>query len=185
MTEKKSERKKMVVKSSPATDAAAAAKQVKTKPKPSDVKKPDARVDEQIMGPGKYEVTPDQTFTIPICLKVKDGRWIVMAGPGKDTDSHEVVFRMWKYDEQVDLKKRATTFDAERRVHMIDNDALNRLKVQKFMMSWTFDRENPRLKLHHVQGVLTDEGWEAFTKLQQNIIAYVLGEMNQVYEFNG
>jgi len=185
MSEKKTERKKMVVKSNPATDAAAAAKGAKAKPNPSDVKNPDARVDEQIMGPGKYEVTEDQTFEVIVHLKVKDGRWIVMAGEGQDVDSHKVVFRMWKYDEQVDLKKRATTFDAERRVHMIDNDSLNRLKVQKFMMSWTFDRENPRLKLHHVQGVLTDEGWEAFTKLQQNIIAYILGEMNQVYEFNG
>ena len=185
MTEQKAERKKMVVKSTPASDAAAAAKAAKSKPALDEPKKLNARVDEQIMGPGKYEVTPDQTFEIPVHLKVKDGRWIVMAGPSKDVDSHKVVFRMWKYDEQVDLKKRATTFDAERRVHMIDNDALNRLKIQKFMMSWTFDRENPRLKLHHVQGVLTDEGWEAFTKLQQNIIAYILGEMNQVYEFNG
>jgi len=184
MAEKK-ERKKMTVKSRPATDAAAAAKKAKSTPKPSAVKLPDARVDEQIMGPGKYEVTPDQTFEVPIHLKVQDDRWIVMAAKGPETDSHKVVFRMWTYDEQVDLKKRATTFDAERRVHMIDNDALNRLKIQKFMVSWTFDRENPRLKLHHVQGVLTDEGWTAFTKLQQNIIAYILGEMNQVYEYNG
>jgi hypothetical protein len=184
MTETAKKRKKMTVKSSSATNAAAAAKHAKSGSSPAPPK-PDARVDEQIMGPGKYEVTEDQTFTVPIHLKVKDGRWIVMAGAGKDVDSHEVVFRMWTYDEQVILKKKSTTFDGERRVHMIDNDALNRLKVQKFMLSWTFDRDNPRLKLLHVQGVLTDEGWQAFTKLQQNIIAYILGEMNQVYELNG
>ena len=143
------------------------------------------RVDVQIMDPGKYEVTKDQTFVVRVHLKLKDGRWMVMGGEGPETDNHEVKFRMWTYDEQVDLKKKSTTFDGTQRVHMIDNDALNQLKVMKFLLSWTFDRDNARLKLHRVQGALTDESWEVFKRLQQNIIAYILGEMNQVYEWNG
>jgi len=143
------------------------------------------RVDEKLMKPGKYEITPETTFKIQVHLREKDGRWLLMTGPGKGIETHEVVFRMWTYDEMVEMKKMATTYDATKRIHMIDNDALNRFKVQRLMVSWTFDRDNPRLKLHHVNGVLTDESWKAFASLQPNISTYILDEMNRVYELNG
>ena len=144
------------------------------------------RVDEQLMKPGKYEVGNEHTFEVDIHLsKVRDSRWILVDRAGKDIDSHKIVFRMWNYDEMIDLKKKATSYDAQKRLHMIDNDVLNRLKIQMFMVSWTFDRENPRLKLFHVQGVLADESWQMFTKLQPNIISHIMEEMNRVYEFNG
>lgn len=155
--------------------------------RPEEVKaaKPVDRVDEKLMGPGKYEITRDTLFTVNVHMKPLDGRWILMAGAGKGIDSHKVVFRMWTYDEMVDMKKMATNYDQMKRVHMIDNDALNRFKLQKLIVSWTLDRENPRLKLHHVQGVLTDEAWNAVKTLQPNILTYIMEEMNKVYEFNG
>jgi hypothetical protein len=143
------------------------------------------RIDEKLMGPGKYEITKDTTFTINVHLKPQEGRWILMANAGKGVDSHKVVFRMWTYDEMVDLKKLATNFDQIKRIHMIDNDQLNRLKTQKLMVSWTFDKDNPRLKLQHFQGVLTDESWAAVKSLQPNIVSYLMDEMNKVYELNG
>lgn len=144
------------------------------------------RVDERIMEPGKYEVTDKTTFDIEVHLKTGiGGRWVVVVGPGKGVDTHKLVFRMWNYDEMVDLKKKATTFEQVRRVHIIDNDALNRLKVQKLLLSWTFDVENPRLKIHRVNGVLTDESWQKFVRLQPNIINYIFDRMNEVYELNG
>ena len=143
------------------------------------------RIDEKLMGPGKYEITKDTTFTVNIHLKPVDGRWILMVDSGKGVDSHKIVFRMWTYDEMVELKKLATNYDQQKRIHMLDNDMLNRLKIQKLMLSWTFDKDNPRLKLNHVQGILTDESWNAVKGLQPNILEYIISEMNRVYELNG
>ena len=160
---------------------------VKSKGGPKKSENPNQfRVDEQIMEPGDYEVGPDDTFTINVYVRKEGGRWVVVTGPGKGVIHHEVVFRMWTYHERVELRKKATKYDRIRRMHLIDNDALNQLKVQKYMQSWTFERDNPRLKLHHVQGALTDEGWMLFVKrLHPNIAIYIIDEMNRVYESNG
>jgi len=143
------------------------------------------RVDEKLMKPGKYEITNETTFTVPIYAREKDGRWVLMTGPGKGIDINTVVFRMWNYNEEIEIRKLATSYDAGKRVHMIDNDALNRFKVQRLMVSWTFDKDNPRLRIQHSNRVLTDESWAAFTQLQPNFISFILDEMNKVLEFNG
>jgi len=143
------------------------------------------RVDEKLMKPGKYEVTDQHIFKIEINLVFRDGRWVIVDSPGKKIETHEVVFRMWTYDEMVELRKMATNYDSQKRIHLTDNDVLNRLKVQRLVVSWTFDRDNPRLRLLHVNGILSDESWQAFAKLQPNIITYIFEEMNRVYEFNG
>ena len=143
------------------------------------------RVDEKLMKPGKYEVTDQHIFKIEINLVFRDGRWVIVDSPGKKIETHEVIFRMWTYDEMVELRKLATNYDGQKRIHLTDNDVLNRLKVQRLIVSWTFERDNPRLKLLHVNGILSDESWQAFTKLQPNIITYIFEEMNRVYEFNG
>lgn len=157
--------------------------EVKQEPKPEFPR--GARLDERLMKPGRYEVTNDHVFKIEVNLFLRDGRWIVAEGTGKNVEAHEVVFRIWNYEEMIDLKKMATSYDPTKRLHMVDNDLLNRLKVQRLMVSWTFDRDNPRLKMAHVNGVLTDESWGAFIKLQHNIVTYILDEMNRVYEYNG
>ena len=143
------------------------------------------RVDERLMKPSKYEVTAETNFKVALNIKEKDGRWIVMTGPAKGVETHEIVFRMWTYDEMVEMRKIATSYDGIKRIHMIDNDMLNRLKVQRLMVSWTFERDNSRLRIQHVNGVMTDESWRAFANLQPNISTYVIEEMNKVYEFNG
>lgn len=143
------------------------------------------RVDERLMKPGKYEITKDTLFTVEIYTKEKDGRWLIMNGPGKGIMSNFVVFRMWGFDEMVEIRKLATSYDAGKRMHMLDNDMLNRLKIQRLMVSWTFDKENPRLRIQHVNDTMTDESWKSFTLLQPNISGYIIDEMNKVYEFNG
>lgn len=146
-----------------------------------DVPKED-RLDERIMEPGDYEITKDTTFDVDIKLKKQGPRWLIVSS---DEDvAHKVVFRMWNYDEMVEMRKMSMSYDSSKRMHMIDNDALNRLKIQKLLVSWTFGDENPRLKLNHVQGVMTDESWETFKRLQPNIITFILDGANSVYEFN-
>jgi hypothetical protein len=154
-----------------------------TKKKP--VSKPSApRVDEKLMEPGDYEVTPEHTFDVDVFLAQKDNRWVVVP-KGKGAIAQKIVLRVWTYDEMVDLRKQATNFDAVRRMHMVDTDALDRLKIQKLLQSWTFGDDNPRLKIHRVNGVMTDESWANFKKLQANIIRYILERMNEVLEYNG
>jgi len=158
--------------------------QVQAKPEVPKQEAPDNRVDVRLMKPGKYETTPDMTFVLDIYLRKKDNRWILADGPGKDVDHESVTFRMWSYDEMIGMRKMATTYDQIKRIHMIDHDALNQLKIQRLMIEWTFGRDNPRLKLFHVSGVLVDEGWNAFRRLQPNIISFIFDRMNRVYELN-
>jgi len=158
----------------------------KVRAKDATEKAAQTRVDVQVMEPGKYEVPDGATFDVKLHLAERDGRWIVMAGPGKGVQEETVVFRMWRYHEAVELRKKATTYDRLRRMHVVDHDALNRLKVQKYLLSWTLDRDNPRLALHRVNGVLTDESWDRFSKsLYPGIATTVIDEMNKVYELNG
>jgi hypothetical protein len=146
------------------------------------------RHDRVLMEPGEYEVTRSSTFTIrvPLRLRSEEERWWVVVEDDSSVElTEEVVFRMWTYDEMVEMRKLATKYDTVRRVHMIDHDVLNRLKMQRFMVSWTFDRSNPRLELHHVNGVMSDETWVKVTKLQTNILKYIIEQMNERYEFGG
>ncbi len=134
--------------------------------------------------PGKYEISSESDFTIEVHLKKYKGRWILMNGSDDTTDDHSVVFRMWTYNEMVEMKKMATSYDLRKKVHEIDNDLLNRLKIQRLMKSWTFGRDNKNLEIQHAGGTMTDESWVAFTKLQPNIAQYILDEMNMVLEYN-
>jgi len=143
------------------------------------------RIDEQLMEPGDYEVTPDTTFKIEIYLKLTDKRWVIQSGPGKDVRKEVVTMRMWNYDEMVDLRKKSTSYDMNKRMHVVDHDVLNRIKAQKLFVSWTFQDKNSRIVLHKVNGVMTDESWNKFTKLSPNIIKYIFDKMNEIYEYNG
>ena len=143
------------------------------------------RLDEKLMKPGKYEICAETVFSISVHLKERDGRWILMNGSGKGIESNTIVFRMWTYNEMIEMRKMVTTYDAQKRIHMIDNDALNRIKIQRLLVSWTFDKDNCRLRIQHVNGVMTDESWLAFCSLQPNISSHIIDEMNKVYEFNG
>lgn len=147
-------------------------------------KKKEVRVDEAIMEPGDYEVTSQHTFEVKLYLKPKDNRWVIMTGSGADIVEHTVVVRLWSYDEMIGLRKTATTYDAAKRIHMVDQDFLNRLKIQKLVISWTLEEINPRLKLHRQQGSLTDESWGNFKKVQPNILQYIINKINDVLEYN-
>lgn len=147
--------------------------------------KKEVRVDQVLMKPGRYEVTNDSTFTVSFPLMRKENGWWTIVDEQDSEVIEKVVMRMWTYDEMIEMRKMATKYDQMRRVHMIDHDVLNQLKIQKLLVSWTFDRDNPRLKIHHVNGVLTDESWKAITKLQPNLISHLMERMNRYYEFGG
>lgn len=147
--------------------------------------KTENRLDETLMEPGEYEVTNDSTFTIDIYLKRHENRWIIVSGPDTGVIKESIVMRMWTYDEMVELRKRATSYDAAKRMHVVDHDALNRLKAQKLFVEWTFHERNERITLYRVQGVMVDESWNKFSRLQPSIIRYIFDKMNEIYEHNG
>jgi hypothetical protein len=144
------------------------------------------RIDAQIANPGKYEITKDDSFKIEFCVKQVGGRWVVTSDADKEksTEKHWVEFRMWTFDEDVELRKKSTVFDQIKRMHFIDHDMLNRLKIQKLLKRWSFEKDNPNLKLNHFNGVLVDESWEVFKKLHLKIIRHIIEQMNNVLEFN-
>ena len=160
------------------------------KPKPGAQKprgeKQEVRHDRVLMEPGEYEVTRSSTFTVkvPLRRRAEDDKWWIVVDENAEV-TEEAVFRMWSYDESVELRKLATKYDTVRRVHMIDHDVLNRLKMQRYLLSWTFDKDNPRLELHHLNGVLSDETWVKVKRLQPNILEYLIKQMNDKYEFGG
>lgn len=161
------------------------------KPAPRGQKKNEVRFDKALMGPGEYEVTKSSNFKITIYLKPRseeEKSWWIVTNEDETDESivkEEVTFRMWTYDEMIEMRKLATKYDTIRRVHMIDHDVLNQLKIQKFMKSWTFDKDNPRLELFHTGGVLVDEVWAKVKMLQPNILKHIIEEMNVRYEFGG
>lgn len=141
-------------------------------------------VEKALMEPGKYEVTQDQTFEVVLYVKEYKGRWVLTEKKTTGSEEHKVIFRVWSFEEMVDLRRKATSTDQNRK-SLIDNDLLNRLKIQKLLQSWTFDKDNPRLKIHRIQGTLTDESWRAFTKLSPNIAQKIIDEMNFILEYGG
>lgn len=149
---------------------------------------PEKRIDTQLLKPGKYEVTDEDTFKIEFCITKKEGRWIVLDKttekiPG--VEEHCVEFKMWNFEEDVALRKMCQQYDPTKRVHFLDNDLLNRVKVQRLLRTWTFDKENPRLKILHVNGCLSDESYAAFARLHPTIVRHILDRMNNVLEYNG
>jgi hypothetical protein len=159
--------------------------QVPNQPQPQLRQRPENRVDMSIIGAGKYEVTPDQTFTINIAVKEFKGRWILTDKIAKGVEEHSITFRIWNYMEMVELRRKATAYDPAKRASTTDQDLLNRLKIQKLLQAWTFDKDNPRLKLHRVGNVLTDESWKAFTLLSPCIAERIINEMNMVLDHGG
>jgi hypothetical protein len=143
------------------------------------------RVDEILSKPGRYEITPESKFTIDIYLKEMSGRWVLSNKTDPKAQLEKVVFRIWTYDEMVELKKRSSVYDQSTRSTSVNPDLLNRLKVQLLMVSWTFGESNHRLKIHHTNGIMTDESWAALTKISPTIISYILDMMNIVLENGG
>jgi hypothetical protein len=144
------------------------------------------RVDKMIREPGKYEITKDDFFIIKFGLVESDGRWLIAKdSEGEGIDTCWVKFRMWTFEEEATLRHQATQWDAQKRVHNLNNDFYNRLKVQKLLMDWSFAEVNENLRIHRINNTLTDESWNAFIRLQRNICVYVIENMNRVLEYNG
>lgn len=138
-----------------------------------------------LMPPGKFEITPDQTFTVTIYLKQYKGRWALMETTAKDVEKHTIVFRMWNFEECLRLRRQSMIFDPQTRTNKMDNDRLNKQKILLLMQDWSLSKENPRLEIHRVNGVLTEASWKAFTSISPAIADKIMAEMNLVLDYGG
>lgn len=138
-----------------------------------------------LMVPGKYECGDDDTFTIRVHTKqVDEGRWIIVDEKDPEAEHHEVIVRMWGFTLETEMRRNAMRYDRQERVHYTDFDALDQMKIRRLLVSWTFAKENDRLKLWHINNVLSDESWKAFCHIHRNILRYIVAQMNAVLEGN-
>jgi hypothetical protein len=71
------------------------------------------------------------------------------------------------YEEELEAKKNATTYDEGRGVHYVDNDVISEWRVRKCLIKWNLPTKLKGFcrRLHRYNNSLTDESWEDFKKL--------------------
>lgn len=134
---------------------------------------------------GKFEISDTTTFTIKLYLKEYKGRWQLLDSPSNGAETHTIVFKMWNFNECLAIRREANYFDPQNRVNRTDADKLNRLKIMRLMKEWTLHKDNPRLEIQSVNGVLTEASWRAFCSLQPNIADEIITQMNRILDYGG
>lgn len=150
---------------------------------------PKPKTTEKVVSYSKYEVRPDSEFKIEFCIGEKDGRIVVYTKEAAiqfpELESHWVVFRMWKYEEELDWKNRCQEYDAQSRSFKTNTNKLDELKIRYLIKSWSFENYDPKFKLLHANRYLSDESYDIFKGFYPTIINNIIFLMNQVLEHNG
>ena len=135
-----------------------------------------------------YEVRPDSVFYIKFGVVPRDGRMLVIPEDDvdfeKDAEKHWVKFKMWSYEQELEWKNDATEYDNSKRVHTLNADKLNEIKIRNLLLDWSFGEKEDSLKLFHINEILTDESLKVFNRLFPTIVRYIVERMNEVLEFN-
>lgn len=150
---------------------------------------PKPKITEKTVSYSKYEVRPDSEFKIEFCIGEKDGRIVVYTKEAviqfPELESHWVVFRMWKYTEELDWKNRCQEYDVQSRSFKTNTNKLDELKIRYLIKSWSFENYDPKFKLLHANRYLSDESYDIFKGFYPTIINNIIFLMNQVLEHNG
>ena len=137
----------------------------------------------------RYEVTPESEFTIRFCLGFNEGRVQVYTADSylkqEELERHWVKFRMWKYEEELSWQNQSMEYQHQTRSFIHNQNKLNELKVRHLIKEWSFEEYDPKFKLLHVNGVLSDESYNIFKGFFPTIINNIIYLMNQVLEQNG
>lgn len=137
----------------------------------------------------KYEVRPDTLFTVRFCLGFRDGRALCYTEDAKykrpELESHWATFRLWTFREEQDWRNQTTVYDPPSRSWRPDPGRLNEIKLRHLLRDWSFAESDPKFRLLHVNGVLSDESYAAAMGLFPAILDNLLFLMNRVLEDNG
>ena len=136
----------------------------------------------------KYEVTPQTCFTIHFCIGFEHDRPHVYVENAKmahpEYELHWVTFRMWTYREELDWKQRCTEYDNMTGISRLNTIKFNELKIRNLLKDWSFGENEPKFKLFHVNGILSDESYNLFNGMYPTIVDNIIFLMNQVLEDN-
>ena len=135
-----------------------------------------------------YEAGQDTVFYVKFGIVPIDGRIIVIKEDDvdfeKNAESHWVKFKMWTYEQELEWKNESTEYDSTKRVHTLNADKLNEIKIRNLILKWSFGEKQDSLKLFHVNDLLTDESLKVFYSLYPSVVRYIVEGMNDVLEFN-
>lgn len=137
---------------------------------------------DELRAKSRYCVKPDSIFRVNFGLLERDGRIIPCDVNVQGCEQHWIEFRIWNYKEEMELKKLCSEFDTTHRIHKIDNDKLDRLKVQKLFRAWSLGEKEPDFKINTINGIVPDADMEKFYSLFPAVIHYLLDCMNLVLE---
>ena len=148
---------------------------------------PNIELHQKTREPSEYEIKDSDTFKVKFGLaqvgEDDEKRWIVTEDRvDPEIKRHWVRFRMWKFGEELHMKQIATVYDPVKKIHYLDQDSLNALKIRHLLSDWSFSEKNDSMKLFHVNGVLADESYAMFMGLYPSICRHIIYEMNSVIE---
>jgi hypothetical protein len=71
------------------------------------------------------------------------------------------------YEEELEAKRNATTYDEARGIHYVDNDLISEWRVKRCLIRWSLPQKlhNFCRRLRRSNNQLTSESWEDFRKL--------------------
>jgi hypothetical protein len=135
--------------------------------------------------PGKWEIDGKEV-TIYFSVKEYDDGPIAVS---REFSSADVVFehwfklKPWSFAERTRAKKAATIKDPHSRTTDFDEDKYLEIKVRSCLLDWSISLDNERVKIHRVNGYMTDESWNAINnKVKIAIVDFVFRELDKLVE---
>lgn len=138
---------------------------------------------DQLKAEIRWLLKKDETFRIRFAvLEPEEGRVRAVADEVREGVQHWAEFLMWDYTKMTEMRKKATKYHLDSRSFYVDQDALNELKFKNLMKSWSFGEVDPQMKLHHFNGILTDESWKMVQNMYPCLVSAMIERMNAVLE---
>ena len=134
----------------------------------------------------KYEISPDSEFTVRFCLGFEEEKILVYKEDSylriDGLERHWAKFRMWNFREELEWKNQCMEFDSISRAFKQNIIKLNEIKIRRLIKDWSFSEIDPKFKLLHVDGVLSDESYNVMMGFNPAIMDNLIVLMNNVLE---
>ena len=89
---------------------------------------------------------------------------------------------MWNFREELEWKNQCMEFDSISRAFKQNIIKLNEIKIRRLIKDWSFSEIDPKFKLLHVDGVLSDESYNVMMGFNPAIMDNLIVLMNNVLE---
>lgn len=133
----------------------------------------------------KWTIKEDEQVRIRFAIFEPDNGKIMLTtleDKRKSTKEHWIDIKLWNYEKMIEMRKKAQKYHLDSRSFYIDQDILNDLKLKELIIDWSFGHEDPHMKLHHVNGILTDESLKIIKSLYPWVLEHIINKINLVLE---